>query len=138
MYVEIDCGSIDTLFSFFKENDIEVIGVSDFKNNPFLRIVVYKENNEIIGYLNYSIIYDKVEINNIYVSPKTRNCGVGTKLLHYLFEQCQSCKNITLEVKKDNKTAISLYKKFGFKECAIRKNYYNGTDGILMVYERSE
>ena len=41
-------------------------------------------------------------------------------------------KDITLEVKIDNVPAISIYKKFGFKKVAIRKNYYNGTDGILM------
>ena len=41
-------------------------------------------------------------------------------------------KNITLEVKKDNKSAISLYLKNGFKKTAIRKGYYKGIDGILM------
>ena len=41
-------------------------------------------------------------------------------------------KNITLEVKKDNIVALKLYKKMGFEEKAIRKNYYNGIDGILM------
>ena len=39
---------------------------------------------------------------------------------------------ITLEVSKENKAAIELYKKFNFNEVAIRKGYYNGVDGILM------
>ena len=41
-------------------------------------------------------------------------------------------KNITLEVKNDNTPAIKLYKRYGFKEVATRKGYYQGTDGILM------
>ena len=40
--------------------------------------------------------------------------------------------NITLEVRKSNKIAIHLYKKFGFREVAIRKYYYGDEDGILM------
>ena len=43
-------------------------------------------------------------------------------------------KDITLEVKKDNISAIKLYEKNGFIKKAIRRGYYNGVDGIL--YER--
>ena len=41
-------------------------------------------------------------------------------------------KSITLEVNKNNIPALNLYKKFEFKEVAIRKGYYQGIDGILM------
>ena len=40
--------------------------------------------------------------------------------------------NITLEVRKSNEIARNLYKKFGFREVAIRKFYYGDEDGILM------
>ena len=43
--------------------------------------------------------------------------------------------NITLEVRKDNISAINLYKKYGFVEKALRKGYYKGIDGILMEKE---
>ena len=41
-------------------------------------------------------------------------------------------KPITLEVNENNLPAISLYKKYGFKEVAKRKGYYSGIDAILM------
>ena len=41
-------------------------------------------------------------------------------------------KSITLEVREDNISAIKVYEKLGFKRKAIRKNYYDGVDGILM------
>ena len=41
-------------------------------------------------------------------------------------------KKITLEVNINNTIALNLYKKFNFKEVAIRKGYYNGIDAILM------
>jgi len=47
-------------------------------------------------------------------------------------ELIKKMKDITLEVKENNYPALALYKKFQFKQVAIRKGYYEGTDGILM------
>ncbi|MBE6152138.1 MAG: ribosomal-protein-alanine N-acetyltransferase [Firmicutes bacterium] len=104
-------------------------------NSPFSKDVIYVENDLIIGYLSYSIIYDKAEINNIYVLKEYRNKGYASKLLEYLIDVCKVCENITLEVRKDNINAIKLYKKYGFKEVAIREKYYGDMDGILMMRE---
>ncbi len=104
-------------------------------DSPFSREVIYIEEDIVIGYLSYSIIYEKAEINNIYVLEQYRSQGVGSKLLDYLVKKCKICENITLEVRKDNINAICLYKKYGFKEVAIREKYYNGVDGILMMLE---
>lgn len=102
----------------------------DLNTNPFGTYLVYIENKEIIGFIYYSDIYERAEINQIEVKLSHRNCGKATELLKKMIELVD--KNITLEVKKDNVAAINLYKKFNFEEKAIRKNYYNGVDGILM------
>ena len=104
--------------------------LKELSNNPFSKYLVYLENKEVIGYLYYSDIYDRVEINQIEISSIHRNCGYGSKLLEYLINTVN--KNITLEVNKENIYAIKLYKKYNFGEVAIRKGYYNGIDGILM------
>lgn len=104
-------------------------------NSPFSINVIYIENGIVIGYLNYSIMYEKAEINNIFVLKEYRSQGVGSKLLEYLLKKCKICENITLEVRKDNINALHLYKKFGFKEVALREKYYDGVDGILMMRE---
>ena len=102
----------------------------DLNTNPFGKYLVYIENKEIIGFIYYSDIYERAEINQIEVKISHRNCGKASKLLKKMIELVD--KNITLEVKKDNIAAINLYKKFNFEEKAIRQNYYNGIDGILM------
>ena len=112
--------------SFINKEEV----LKELSNNPFSKYIVYLENNEVIGYLYYSDIYDRVEINQIEINSIHRNCGYGSKLLGYLINSVN--KNITLEVNKDNIYAIKLYKKYNFKEVAIRKGYYNGIDGILM------
>ena len=105
-----------------------------FKNNPFAKILIYKENNKVIGYLYYSDIYDRAEINQFEIEVSHRNCGKGKILLNKMLELVD--KSITLEVKQDNLPAIHLYKLVGFVEKAIRKGYYQGIDGILMEKEK--
>ena len=107
---------------------------NDFKNNVFTRYFIYLEKNNIIGFINYYDLYDRYEIANIYVKEENRNQKIGSKLLEKVIKlgEQQQIKNITLEVKKDNVYAIKLYEKYEFKKVAIRKAYYNGTDGILM------
>jgi ribosomal-protein-alanine N-acetyltransferase len=41
---------------------------------------------------------------------------------------------MTLEVRQSNAVALALYRKFGFREVALRKRYYsdNGEDAAVM------
>lgn len=103
---------------------------TELENNPYGNYLLLIEKEKIIGYIYYSDIYERAEINQFEVKPTHRNCGKGNELLKYLIEKLQ--KNITLEVKQTNASAIHLYEKNGFKKVAIRKGYYNGIDGILM------
>ena len=115
----------------------EIIQISDKKDileeeNPFSKYLVYIYENNVIAFCYYYEIYDKLEISYIFVKEEFRNKKIASKLIKYLIENNKDKYNITLEVKKDNINAIKLYKKFGFKEVALRKGYYNGIDGILM------
>ena len=101
----------------------------ELSNNPFGKVLVLKED-KIIGYIYYSDIYDRAEINQFEIDSIHRNCGKGDLLLKYLINLVK--KDITLEVREDNTPAIHVYEKNGFIKRAIRKGYYNGIDGILM------
>lgn len=117
--------------------EVEKELLKDFINeesNPFRRYFSYEENNTIIGYFIIDIIYDRVELINIFVQKEERNRKIGTNMIKYLidFAKSNNCLNVTLEVKEDNVYAIKLYESFGFKKMALRKGYYNGIDGVLM------
>ena len=101
----------------------------ELSNNPFGKVLVLKED-KIIGYLYYSDIYERCEINQFEIEDIHRNCGKGDLLLKYLINTVK--KDITLEVKEDNTPAIHVYENNGFIKTATRKGYYNGIDGILM------
>lgn len=132
MIIEVTKKNLSILDGSFLSKD-QVI--NDLDNNPFGKYLVLKENDEIIGYVYYSDIYERAEINQIEINYIHRNCGKGSILLEKLLSIVD--KNITLEVKKDNIPAIKLYKKFGFEEKAIRPGYYNGVDGILMERKKT-
>lgn len=103
--------------------------------NPFNEVIVYIENNEILGFLDYSVMYERAEINYIFVREQYRCNGIASKLLDYMFSNID-VNETTLEVNITNINAIKLYKKMGFKEVNIRKGYYDGVDGILMLRGR--
>lgn len=102
--------------------------------NPYARMIEFYEDENLLGYLDYSLIYDRIEINNFFVNPENRNQGIGKKLLSYLVVVAinNHVVNMTLEVRESNIVARELYKKFGFREVALRKFYYGDENGILM------
>ena len=102
-------------------------------SNPFAKVLVYVKNDLVLGYIYYSDIYDRIEINKIEVLKDYRRCGIASMLVD---EVMKLGKSITLEVREDNKAARSLYEKYEFKEVAVRKGYYGNVDGILMIYEK--
>ena len=102
--------------------------------NPYARRIEFYEDDTVIGYLEYSLIYDRIEVDNFFVEENRRREGIGKKLLSYLVVIAinNHVINMTLEVRKSNEIARELYKKFGFREVALRKFYYGDEDGILM------
>lgn len=109
-------------------------------DDPFTEYYIYIENNQILGFINYDILYERAELLYIAVIEEAQNKKIGSKLLEFMIKNCRekNIQNITLEVNVENKKAIALYEKYGFKKVAIRKNYYQGIDGILMEKELVE
>ncbi len=99
--------------------------------NPFTKYIAYFDE-EIFGYIEYNDIYETIDIVNVFVKENKREKGIGEKLLRFLINENKDKKNITLEVSKENKPALNLYKKVGFEIVGTRKEYYKGIDGYLM------
>ncbi len=120
--------------TFLKENNIVE---KQFQENPYFKLYLYKKDGNIVGYLLYSEIYERVEIEQIRVKEEYQGQKIASFMMEELLkeEKEKGKENITLEVKEDNTKAISLYEKYGFKKKAIRKGYYQGIDGILMEKE---
>ena len=91
---------------------------------------------EVIGYGGFWGICDEGHITNIAVHPEFRRCRVASKIMDNILSACEE-KNIgslTLEVRKSNTAAQTLYEKYGFKAEGTRKGYYadTGEDALIM------
>ena len=94
MITELTINTIDKINnSFIDRSYIE----KELSVNPYGKILILEENNEVIGYLYYSDIYERAEINQIEIENFHRNCGNGTKLMDYFINLVD--KDISLEVK---------------------------------------
>lgn len=98
---------------------------------------VYICNNEIIAFISYKILYERAELDYIFVKIEERKNGIASELIKYMIDDCRLNKvqKIDLEVNYLNKSAINLYQKFGFKVIGKREKYYNGIDALLMAME---
>ena len=95
-------------------------------------IYVYLIDSKVCGYLIVLDSIDVYEILAIATIEEYRNKGIAQKLLNKI-----KIKNIFLEVRESNQTAINFYKKNKFKEISIRKNYYSKPteNAIIMKLE---
>ena len=99
-------------------------------------------NGITIGYLIAMLAGDTADILNIGIDPEFTRQGYGTALLNHLIKEVRkrNISEILLEVRVGNKSAIQFYKRQGFEEISVRKNYYTKNsknqshreDGIIM------
>ena len=104
--------------------------------NPFSNLLVFEENQMIIGYIDWWITYEQAQLANIAVCPTNRKQGIGQQLLNEALQKAieEECENMTLEVRISNKRAIQFYEKNGFITVNTRKNYYkDGENAYLMI-----
>lgn len=73
-------------------------------------ILVDNDTDDIIGHVFVDTMKDKGFISNLWVAPKYRNHGFGSRLLNAAI----SNGGIDLTVKKTNKIALNMYEKHGF------------------------
>ena len=93
----------------------------------------------ILGFVGFWIMADEAHITNIAVREVYRRRGVGGLLLISAIELAPALKarSITLEVRASNTAAQSLYRKYGFSQVGLRRDYYKDDkeDGVLMSTE---
>ncbi|MCO7175500.1 ribosomal protein S18-alanine N-acetyltransferase [Sporolactobacillus kofuensis] len=109
---------------------------NELTNNHFANYFVAELEGKIIGYCGVWVIVDEAHITNLAVLSGYRGFKVGETLLRQviLYAVSQRAHSISLEVRVSNTIAQNLYRKLGFRDGGIRKNYYsnNGEDALVM------
>lgn len=112
------------------------------KNECYEGFVVEDKNyNKVCAYLVTQSILDECHILTIGVKKSRQKQGLALQLLTFLFEQkAKDSARILLEVAESNIPAVHLYKKLGFHQIGLRKNYYQNTvtqcSDNALIFER--
>jgi ribosomal-protein-alanine N-acetyltransferase len=89
----------------------------------------------LAGFLCRWLVADECHILNVAVHPSMRRMGIGIELMTEAIVEAKA-KNIhliTLEVRRSNLAARTLYRRLNFEERRLRRNYYGlGEDAIVM------
>ena len=114
----------------------------DILENDNAFVIVAECKGEFAGYADIWTVLDEADLNSIAVSTALRRKGIGEELIRAMLELLENngMMTINLEVRVSNIPAIALYKKYGFKECGVRPEYYldNGEDALIMKRETGD
>ena len=90
---------------------------NEFKNNKFCIIYLLKNKEEVIGYIDFWIMFEQATIAKICIKKEYSSKGLGDKLLKRCLKTIdkKNCLSTSLEVRISNIKAINLYKKNNFK-----------------------
>ena len=79
-------------------------------------LLLYKNENKPIGYIFAKKIDDKYLIDGLYIDINFRNKGIAKKLIKVIIKEIYSLGDyeIFINVLKENKVAVNLYKNIGF------------------------
>ncbi len=91
-----------------------------------------EEAGHIVGYAGMRRVLDEGHITNVAVAEGFRRRGIARELMESLFSA--GPRSFTLEVRRGNLAAISLYESLGFRTEGLRKAYYtdNREDALIM------
>lgn len=102
---------------------------------PTRTYLIAEEDSAVIGYAGLFALGAQSDVQTIAVDPRRQGIGLGSRLLEALIDMAheKGARELLLEVRSDNASAIHLYERFGFERISIRRNYYApGIDAHVM------
>lgn len=122
---------------------------------PWGRLTVYNELNNMnsfflmanyygegLAFIALTLRKGRMHITNIGTKPSFQKQGLASILIMSAVDIAKELQLeiMTLEVRVSNTRAKRLYRKIGFKDGYVKKNYYtdNGEDALEMVYQLSK
>lgn len=130
-------------------DEVDAIEQHSFKNpwpaqvfrdeltREWARVEVARDGATLVGFINYWLVKDEVHLLAIASHPDHRRTGVGRALLAHLMAlaAARASSIVTLEVRRSNTAAITLYEAFGFVTVGVRRGYYaeDNEDALVMT-----
>ena len=133
-----DLPSVEVLQKDFKDG-WTISSIKAVMNAGLVRLFGKFEKDILVGYIALSES-DIVDIETVLVKEEFRNRGIGLELIEKAisFAKEVNASSVMLEVRASNLSAINLYKKAGFKQISVRKEYYYDHEDALIFQREIE
>lgn len=100
---------------------------------------VAEADGKTMGYIGCHVVLDEGYITNVAVGKHYRGFGIGYALVSKItvYAKENQLSFVTLEARESNRSAISLYKKSGYKVVGKRRSFYTLPieDAVLMTLD---
>lgn len=147
---ELDLPEVKEIYDWYIKNTTatfhtEPITTEQLKEFIYIHHSLYRSylihaNNKIAGYCfitNYKKrqAYDRTAELTIYLSPGSRNKGIGKMALMHLEKMAAEAglRNLLGVISGDNQNSIALFEKAGYTKCAHYKNVGEKFNKLLDV-----
>jgi len=138
---------VEYIYRLAKRDDLAAIVALDLSANPHpwgekivtqtieqssrFNLVVLDQSQNLCGWLTASQVLDEAELELIMIAPQARRQGLAEGLMNTWLTSIRPIPVhlCLLEVRESNHSALSLYKKLGFTQVGLRKNYYVADSG---------
>ena len=117
------------------EDDWSLFSINQLLANDY-KAIVAKDGRTTQGFIIFNQVLESAEIISIAVDPNFQKQGIATLLMQHLIDNDvkKETKEIFLEVACDNRPAINLYTKIGFKKVGTRPKYYLRNESRIDAY----
>jgi len=107
--------------------------IRDLQHDPACSLLLAADGrpDQIVGFVITRVVSDEAEILSIGVAQPYQRFGVGQRLVDAAVRVMANAEvtNLYLEVAADNEAGQALYKRTGFKQTGVRKDYYRRPNG---------
>jgi ribosomal-protein-alanine N-acetyltransferase len=91
----------------------------------------WRAGKKLVGYFVLMVAAGEAHLLNLSIEPASQRSGHGSALLREAAALAQKlgAQNVFLEVRPSNHAAQALYRRFGFRNVAVRRDYYPAHSG---------
>lgn len=96
--------------------------------------VVAEDSGAVVGFGGVMVIGDEAHVTNLLVAEDRRGRGTGRAIMVELIGTAiaRGARHLTLEVRKENEAARSLYSRLGMAPVGVRPRYYGDDDALIL------
>lgn len=111
---------------------------NELRNKRTSSFIMSHQGERAVAFVGLSMRHTSLHVTNIATIPDYQKQGIATFLMETIIAVAKQLDRprITLEVRMSNEGAKRLYRKIGFSDGRIKRNYYqsNGEDALDMIY----